>query len=419
VAPSQKGFGDSRGNPRILADSAIASVAERAGVLGDVVTAPGPEITRARVRETRAQALLVRSVTRVDSELLAGTQVRFVATATAGVDHVDQAWLANHGITFAHAPGCNAPAVVHWVLTALMVAARGSRKWLPDGPIGVVGHGQVGGRLVRKLTGLGLTSLICDPPQALAKGAKGPKLVSLAQVLATCTIVTLHVPLTTPAQSAYPTAGLVHPGVGFSGCLINTSRGPVCTPEFVDQAAPNSLILDVWPREPHLPWVSLQRPESPVRIASPHVAGYSRASKERATQMVIEALAQYLGVSTPPLKRSGCLKPVADLDLAGCQSALDVCAAIVASTCALEGDNKRVRGLSSLPVGERAGGFEALRRGYNLREQPSSLRLTPELWRQIRPWREQAVFAGGPPLARVLDVLGFHRDELGAASRIL
>jgi len=406
------------GNLRILADSAIAAVAERGAAFGEVVTAPGTEITRALLRETSAQVLLVRSVTRINSELLAGTDVRFVATATAGVDHVDEAWLRTQGIGFSNAPGCNAPAVVHWVLTALVLAAQRSPKWVPDGPIGIVGHGQVGGRLVRKLTALGLPTLVCDPPQAAAGGGTNrTPLVSLSQVLSNCKYVTLHVPLTTQAGSSHPTAAMVHPGLGYTGCLINTSRGSVCTPEFVDQAPRNSLVLDVWPQEPELPWGALQRPDSPILLASPHVAGYSRVSKQRATSMTIDALAQFLGVPKPAADKDEAVTQIGELDLRGCRSALDACAAVVGSCCAIEADNAKVHGLAALPTGERVEEFEAMRRSYHLREQPSSLQLSPELWRQLHPWRDQAVFAGGPPLSRVLEVFGFPRSEPSAPAK--
>src|SRR5690349_20196965 len=103
---------------RIVADRNIPWVAEACAHLGAVVTLPAPAIDAAAVRD--ADILLVRSTVRVGEALLAGSRVRFVGTATSGVDHVDQAWLAARGIRFAAARGSNAPSVAQWFAAALL-----------------------------------------------------------------------------------------------------------------------------------------------------------------------------------------------------------------------------------------------------------------------------------------------------------
>ncbi|MCB9750634.1 MAG: hypothetical protein H6713_11675 [Myxococcales bacterium] len=160
--------------PRAMVDDAIYGARAAFEPLAEVITAPGAAIDHDMLVETGAEILITRSVTRVDAALLEGTRVRFVGTATAGVDHVDQAALRARDIAFASAPGCNAPAVVHWVLTALTSAcARAPARWrlhAAGGRVGVaiVGYGNVGRRLARRLRRLGATLWISDPPLARA-----------------------------------------------------------------------------------------------------------------------------------------------------------------------------------------------------------------------------------------------------------
>ncbi len=392
---------------RVVADAAIVGVQSLLGSTADVICVDGRELTRARLLETAAEALLVRSVTRIDRELLAETEVRFVASATAGVDHVDQTWLRHRGIHFAYAPGCNAPAVVHWVIAAMLWAAHAG-TWTFAGPVGVVGFGNIGRRLVAVLEALGIDCLVCDPPLQDA-GSQERSWASLDTILRTCPIVSLHVPLTHAPTSSHPTAGMIHGECGYRGCLINTSRGPVCTPSFLAQAAPQSLIVDVWPQEPELPWSLLARPDGPVWLASPHVAGYSRESKARATAMVVESLrtcfSSRIERSTAPVLPS----PVhlGPQEFSSASHPIDVCAMILGATCALAHDDARVRGLAQLPRAQRATAFEALRRNYDLRRQPDSYVLGPELQRQLRPWAQRSLVAGGPALATALEIFGF------------
>ncbi|HNC70636.1 MAG TPA: NAD(P)-dependent oxidoreductase, partial [Pseudomonadales bacterium] len=145
---------------KLLIDENIPGAATVFGCLGEVRTLPGRTITRAVLHDI--DALLVRSVTRVDRVLLAGTPVRFVASATAGIDHVDTPALAELGIAFAHAPGSNADSVVDYVLAVLALAFPGPAS-LRGRSVGIVGCGQVGGRLLRRLRALGVRCLVHDP----------------------------------------------------------------------------------------------------------------------------------------------------------------------------------------------------------------------------------------------------------------
>ena len=147
---------------KILVDENMPYARELFSRLGDVQAIPGRPVPADAL--TDADALMVRSVTRVNEALLAGKAIKFVGTATAGTDHVDQAWLQQAGIGFSAAPGCNAIAVVEYVFSSLLMLAERDGFALRDRTVGIVGVGNVGGRLQKRLEALGIKTLLCDPP---------------------------------------------------------------------------------------------------------------------------------------------------------------------------------------------------------------------------------------------------------------
>ena len=271
---------------KIVADENMPLVAELCGPFGDVVTAPGRAIDRALVAD--ADVLLVRSVTRVGGALLAGSRVRFVGSATIGTDHLDLSWLAAQGITWANAPGCNAVAVADYVVAALCAC---DPDWLGK-TVAIVGCGNVGAGLYRRLRNLGVDCLCYDP--FLTPGGELP-LVAFDRVL-DADILCLHTPLT--RDGPHPTwhlfdadlLGRLKPGA----LVLNAGRG-----EVVDNAAllaqleNNRLraVLDVWEGEPRICRDLLAR----VAIGTPHIAGYSLEGRLRGTLRVHEALCRFLG----------------------------------------------------------------------------------------------------------------------------
>ncbi|MCX5769092.1 MAG: 4-phosphoerythronate dehydrogenase, partial [Candidatus Hydrogenedentes bacterium] len=158
---------------KIVADENIPYVREAFGGLGDVATLPGREITRETVGD--AELLLVRSITRVGRELIEGSRVRFVGTATIGEDHIDTAWLSAHGVGFASAPGSNAGSVTQYVSAALLALEAGLGLDLGGLRLGVVGVGNVGSRVVRVARALGMEVVLNDPPLERAQKEKGHK----------------------------------------------------------------------------------------------------------------------------------------------------------------------------------------------------------------------------------------------------
>jgi len=285
---------------RLLADANIPYVEAAFGRFGPVRTLPGREITRDALADV--DGLLVRSVTPVDAALLDGTPVRFVGTATAGVDHVDVAALEARGIAFASAPGSNAASVADYVIAALLAVAADRGEALAGKTLGVVGVGEVGGRLVPRARALGLRALPCDPPRAAA-GLADHEYHGLGGVLAEADVVTLHTPLTRPGESPWPTLSLLDTdAVGRmrpDAWLVNAARGRVLTAEAARAlAASRPVVLDVWPNEPE-PDPALV---GAVALATPHVAGYAADAKTRGTAMIAAALAEWAGADpwTPP-----------------------------------------------------------------------------------------------------------------------
>ncbi len=240
-----------------------------------------------------ADALITRTRTRCDAALLAGSKCKFIATATIGTDHIDLDYCAKNGITVASAPGCNAPAVAQYVLTAISHIF----PKLTGKTIGIVGVGHVGTIVARWAECLGMNILLCDPPRAEAEG--NDAFVSLSQIARQADIITFHTPLTKSgphktfhlADEAFFNSLLRKP------VIINSARGPVVDNNLLLNALNTGIIshaiVDCWEGEPDNICLELV---NKAFIATPHIAGYSLEGKKRATQMAAQALFDYLGL---------------------------------------------------------------------------------------------------------------------------
>jgi erythronate-4-phosphate dehydrogenase len=346
--------------PVIVVDDAIAHSEAAFGPLGELHQVPAAAIPE-QLGRVRADALIVRSVTKVDAALLdRATSLRFVATATAGTDHLDVAELAAREITSASAAGCNAQAVAEWVVAALVLAQLRLSPQLMAGPIGVVGFGNVGSRVAKLLRALGRELLACDPPLARAGGCE-QALVDFDELWRRCSIVSFHVPLIDEGRDrtvGYLTAHT--PAPAGPKLILNTSRGAVVSDAALDRADVHAAILDVWDGEPNLIAARLRDPK--LVFASPHVAGYSLEGKVAATRMVHEAVCAWLGRA--PSWTGAELLPIRALAPAPASPA-----SILAKVVDLEGDDARTRALATLSSSERGPAFEALRRHYRLRRE--------------------------------------------------
>ncbi|NBC99932.1 4-phosphoerythronate dehydrogenase PdxB [Atlantibacter hermannii] len=278
---------------KILVDENMPYARELFARLGEVKAVPGRPIPVAELDD--ADALMVRSVTKVNGPLLDGKGVRFVGTATAGTDHVDQDYLHQAGIAFSAAPGCNAIAVVEYVFSALLMLAERDGFELTDRTVGIVGVGNVGGRLQKRLEALGVRTLLCDPPRA-DNGEPGD-FQPLDKLVEEADILTFHTPLY--KDGPYKTWHLadealisrLKPGA----ILINACRGAVVDNaallKCLDAGQKLSTVLDVWEPEPDLNVALLDK----VDIGTAHIAGYTLEGKARGTTQVFEAYSAFIG----------------------------------------------------------------------------------------------------------------------------
>lgn len=348
---------------RVVADENIPFAREAFAEFGDVVTLPGRKMTTADLAE--ADVLLVRSITKVDSTLLEGSTVKFVATATIGVDHIDEIYLRGRGIGFASAPGCNANSVAEYITAALLHLADKHALSLEGMSIGVVGVGNVGKKVAAKAHALGMRVVLNDPP--LAEATCEPAYRSIAEIQA-CDVVTFHVPL--EKSGTYPTVHLCDAaflaGMKPGGILINTARGPVLDNAALYDALTRkhvrATVLDVWEGEPNTHEALLAE----VDIASPHIAGYSFDGKVNGTRQIYEAACVHFGRKTtwdptPLLPTPEC--PEISLGNG------DTVAGCVRKVYDILADDARMRETLALPKAERAAYFDRLRKEYPRRRE--------------------------------------------------
>ena len=359
----------------IVADENIPLLDSFFGDIGEIRRVSGRSMSNEDVRD--ADIVLVRSVTRVNRELLEGSRVRFVGTTTIGTDHVDLDWLEAAGIRFSAAPGCNANSVAEYVSSVLSLHAerRGLADW-SQLSVGIVGVGNVGGELAHKLERLGFDVRLCDPPRA-DREEDDQEFVSLEEAMK-CDVVSLHTPLT--REGDHPTLHMIgHPeleALGANQLLINAGRGEVIDSSALlarlDQGNAPTVALDVWEQEPRIHPELVDR----VWLATPHIAGYSLEGKVQGTEMIYQALSQFLGL--PVRKKAGQFLPEPALSKISFTSSADEDDAIRIALRACydpRPDDARLRNAMTGSVEERGAAFDRLRRDYPVRRECSSLKI--------------------------------------------
>ena len=227
-----------------------------------------------------------------DAELLEGTSVKMISTATIGTDHIDLPWCEAHGIEVYNAAGCNAGGVMDYVFSALYGVAARKKIPLQNAKLGIVGVGHVGRKVERAGRKLGFEILRCDPPRAEKEGPEG--FYTLDELLAEAQIVTIHVPLdeTTRGMCNDDFFAKIQPGAIF----INAARGEIVDEAALLRARPKlgALVIDTWCNEPDVD----QRLLLECDIATPHIAGYSYQGKQNGTAMAVRAVARRYGIRT-------------------------------------------------------------------------------------------------------------------------
>lgn len=356
---------------KIICATSMPFAREAFGRLGHVEILPPREITSARVRD--ADILAARSTLRVNRALLEGSRVRFVGTATIGTDHLDIPWLEQAGIRWCSAAGCNANSVAEYVAAALLRLAARHDFTLAGKTMAVIGVGNVGRLVVRKMSALGLRVLQNDPPRRDAEN--DPVFQPLDAVLREADVATLHVPLT--GDGPYPTRRMANaaffkmlkPGAIF----INAARGGVQNSDALlaamDRGRVAHAILDTWEGEPAF------RPDVLHRAAfgTPHIAGYSYEGKIMGTVMVYRELCRFLNVE-PDWDYEALLPPPAVPEISleppprgtPSERLLDQA---VRRLYDIEQDDANLRRIAGLDDQARGRAFEELRQKYPMRRE--------------------------------------------------
>ena len=351
---------------KIVVDENMPYAQELFSRKGEVVRVPGRPLPVKELQD--AQALMVRSVTPVNTQLVTNTPLAFVGSATAGTDHVELADLEAAGVAFSAAPGCNAIAVVEYVLSALLLLAERDGYALCDKTIGIVGVGNVGSRLQARCEALGMKVLLCDPPRA-DRGDK-ETFLSLEDIATQADILTFHTPLI--KQGAYQTWHCVDRDLLEtlrSGCvLINACRGAVVDNQALKQVLTERndlrVVLDVWEPEPGLDQQLLAQ----IDIGTAHIAGYTLEGKVRGTTQLYEAWTAFIG--QPEHITLSELLPQPDISTVNVKG--EFSQSLLKRLAHLVYDVRRDDALLRLHIADE-GGFDRLRKQYQERREWSSL----------------------------------------------
>lgn len=346
---------------KIIADDKIPFLKNVLEPFIDVEYYPGNKIDSSIVRD--ADALIIRTRTKCNADLLDGSSVKLITTATIGFDHIDTTYCKAKGIKWTNAPGCNSGSVMQYIAAALVFWAKQNNIVLGDRTIGVVGVGNVGSKVARLAEGLGMRVLLNDPPRERVSGACG--FVSLKGILRDADIITTHVPLN--IQGPDRTFHLVdkdflsklNPGT----LLINTSRGEVVNTDAIlkgfSSKQPENYIFDVWENEPD---INLELLENAF-LASPHIAGYSADGKANGTAMSVQAISKFFGLGIDDWEPDCVPSPTdekIELDAQG-RSFQDIATEVILKTYPIMRDNEALK--------NRVTDFEKLRGDYPIRRE--------------------------------------------------
>ena len=351
----------------LVVDENISFAEEAFSQFGEVRLLPGRKITRETLLS--ADALIVRSITKVDENLLRDTPVKFVGTATIGTDHIDLEYLNSNKIIFKDAAGCNADAVAEYVFTSISLLANEYSFSFEEKTLGVIGVGNIGSRVARLAESVGMKVLKNDPPLQRRTGSN--EYVSLEEAL-NADIITFHVPLN--LEGVDKTFHLINAeklsSLKRGTILINASRGQVIDNSLlVKFIKEKSLLvnLDVWENEPDINIDLLNQ----VCIATPHIAGYSLEGKINGTVIIYNALCSFLKVK--PMWNPIFQKVRENEITINYNGKLTATLTnIFKSAYAIKEDDARMRRIENLEKKDRSAYFDKLRKEYPFRREFSN-----------------------------------------------
>lgn len=346
---------------KIIIDDKIPYIHGAFEGVAEVVYLPGSKTTPEVVKD--ADAIVTRTRTICNEKLLAGSSVKFIATATIGFDHIDTDYCDTAGIKWTNAPGCNSKSVEQYIASTLMVLAETRNLLLKDLCLGVVGVGNVGSKVARIAELFGMKVLLNDPPRERAEGSAA--FVSLKKIMDEADIITLHVPLNMKGEDATFHLGdeKFFSELKKKPVVINSCRGEVVDTNSVKAALKSGeisgFVCDCWENEPDLDLELLALTE----IATPHIAGYSKDGKATGTEMSVHAISDFFGLGLESWKPSGVEapeNPVFELDGSG-MSQQEIISKAILATYDIRNDDHAFR--------KNPENFEQLRGDYPVRRE--------------------------------------------------
>ncbi len=344
---------------KIVVDENIA-MPEAFGIFGNVIKIKGSEITNDLLKD--CEILVVRSVTKVDEKLLRNTAIKFVGTATSGIDHIDINYLQEKNIFFADAYGCNSYAVAEYVIIVITKLLSAGNESFNNKTIGIVGFGNIGSKVAKMCQSLGMNVLINDPP--LKKSNPNLDLHHLEEVL-NCDIISLHVPLTFTGE--HRTLNLLDENLYSlkeNSILINTARGGVLNEKTLLDILKDknlNIVTDLWLNEPYVNGDLLANSD----ISTPHIAGYSIEGKTNGSKIIFEQLNRFLKTNYSFDFNDQSKTEIISFDEDINPENLNRLFKIIYD---IEKDSSEMKRMIDMKADERKFYFESLRKNYQLRK---------------------------------------------------
>ncbi len=348
---------------KIIADDKVPFLRGAFEEVAEIEYVPGKEMNNEIIKD--ADALLIRTRTKCNRQLLEGSKVTFIASATIGYDHIDTDYCDRKGIKWTNAPGCNSSSVEQYLTAALLTLADKHRFSLKDKTLGIVGVGNVGQKVSRIASSLGMKVLHNDPPREEREGKSG--FHSLDDIRTESDIISFHVPLNLKTQHC--TLNLANRDFLFSlkknAIIINTSRGEIMDEPALKNALADGkvkdAVLDVWNNEPAPDRELLKL----AGIATPHIAGYSVDGKAKGTEMSVRAISGFFDLGLENWKAKELPGTEIDNIVIDCGSMdeQEIISDIYLRTYEIMKDDASLR--------NDPGSFEDLRANYPVRREPS------------------------------------------------
>jgi len=370
---------------KIVADDKIPFLKGALEPYAEMVYLPGKDIDREILKDT--DALLIRTRTKCTENILAGTKVRFIGTATIGFDHIDTEYCNNNKIIWTNAPGCNSSSVQQYIASALLKISGSNKFILKDKTLGIIGVGNVGSKVAKFALAIGMKVLLNDPPRAREEGKKN--FHDLDFVLSESDIITVHVPLNQAGEDRtfHLFDDEIFNKIRNGAWFFNSSRGEVADTSSLKKTISSGrlagAVTDVWENEPAIDRELLQQ----ACIATPHIAGYSTDGKANGTAMVVNSLSKYFKlplVGWYPENVPSPSHPVISLNCIG-KSQEEIIREVVFHTYDISDDDAKLRYSPS--------DFEKLRGDYPIRREFTSYTVNLK--------------GGSDKIRRILEDIGF------------